>query len=391
MREQIEGRRLMSYIVNRKRGKNVYVYEVTRERDELTGKSRRKYRYVGILDPGTGEISTPRKERWSCGGTKCSLKPTIREIAAECACSPATVSRALHSDPGIGWATATKIKNKANAMGWVNKSEKKFPFLIVLPNHSMDLNAYTSMLLGALTNRLFAQGHSMMICFSDELGTIDERGFSGIFSIDFASHLAVFFAKNTTIPAVCLNDYSSPIDKIYSVSSDEFSGISLALNALVKAGHSHIALMQGKRTMCEKFRKEGFLKAAAERGVHALVFDENGSTIDDTLIQVLQSGATALILPGEGMTMPALMRAVKNLHLRIPEDFSCVTWEVEPFSAIQTPPLTTCKQDFAGIAEAAVAMMERLLAHKQDIRNVRIPYQFISRGSVARLSEKEES
>ncbi len=55
----------MSFIFNRKSGNSVYSYRITGYRDKETGKVRQKREYLGVLDPGTGEVSTPRRDKWA--------------------------------------------------------------------------------------------------------------------------------------------------------------------------------------------------------------------------------------------------------------------------------------------------------------------------------------
>ena len=47
--------------------------------------------------------------------------PTMKEIAARCGCSVATVSKALNGMPDIGPETAERIQAVAQEMGYVLK------------------------------------------------------------------------------------------------------------------------------------------------------------------------------------------------------------------------------------------------------------------------------
>ncbi|MCP3660675.1 MAG: hypothetical protein GY830_10360, partial [Bacteroidetes bacterium] len=46
----------MAFIRKRKQGNNVYAHEVTSYRDPLTKKVKQKTRYLGAIDPTTGNI-----------------------------------------------------------------------------------------------------------------------------------------------------------------------------------------------------------------------------------------------------------------------------------------------------------------------------------------------
>ena len=47
------------------------------------------------------------------------MMTTLKEIAARCGCSVATVSKALNAMPDIGAETAQRIRDIANEMGYV--------------------------------------------------------------------------------------------------------------------------------------------------------------------------------------------------------------------------------------------------------------------------------
>jgi len=54
----------MSFKTERKVGKSTYVYEVTGYRDK-DGRVKQHRKYLGVKDPKTGIVHSPRKERWS--------------------------------------------------------------------------------------------------------------------------------------------------------------------------------------------------------------------------------------------------------------------------------------------------------------------------------------
>ena len=54
----------MSYKVEQKIGGKIYVYEATNHWDKQKKQSRQTRKYIGVKDAGTGEVSTPRKNRY---------------------------------------------------------------------------------------------------------------------------------------------------------------------------------------------------------------------------------------------------------------------------------------------------------------------------------------
>ena len=54
----------MSYQIEQKNGDKVYVYEATYHWDSEKKRSQQTCVYLGVKDPKTGEVLTPRKDKW---------------------------------------------------------------------------------------------------------------------------------------------------------------------------------------------------------------------------------------------------------------------------------------------------------------------------------------
>ena len=80
----------MSYRIEQKNGNKIYVYEATNHWDPQKKRAQQTRVYLGVKDPRTGEILTPRKDKWkktqnfTCGVTYAIEKSTesnhLREI-----------------------------------------------------------------------------------------------------------------------------------------------------------------------------------------------------------------------------------------------------------------------------------------------------------------------
>lgn len=74
----------MSYKVEQKIGDKIYVYEATNHWDKKKKQSRQTRKYIGVKDPETGEVDTPRKKAWGVrmsmdAGAAHVLKKTAEE------------------------------------------------------------------------------------------------------------------------------------------------------------------------------------------------------------------------------------------------------------------------------------------------------------------------
>lgn len=82
----------MSFIFDRKVRGKVYSYRITGYREKKTGKVKQKREYLGVRNPETGEVTTPRKDRWAARNSvvsgvvhavdKCSSANRLKETLA---------------------------------------------------------------------------------------------------------------------------------------------------------------------------------------------------------------------------------------------------------------------------------------------------------------------
>src|SRR5699024_12274273 len=76
--------------------------------------------------------------------------------------------------------------------------------------------------------------------------------------------------------------------------------------------------------------------------------------------QLVEAGATAIVAGSDVMAL-GVLRAARQLGLRVPEDLSVVGGDDVPFMTFVDPPLTTVRMDVPGMSTAAVgAVMEEI-------------------------------
>ncbi|MBR7104345.1 MAG: LacI family DNA-binding transcriptional regulator [Lentisphaeria bacterium] len=375
----------MSYTVKRKRGSRIYLYEVTSVPDEKSGKPKKHYRYLGIFDPATENVSAPRKEKWSGnGGSSSGRKPALKAIARASAYSVSTVCKALKKDTRISSEAAEVIRETAAKMGWrPPAANQKYPILVVLPESRVIFDQYTIMLLNPLKEAVAQSGNSLIFCSADKLDGVDIRCISGVISIDYVRNLARFFPDKLTVPAVCLNDYSNSYEHIYAIVSDENSAFLSAVEHFWSLGHRKLALIQAQSTYCAKLRQQAFTEQVRRLGMDGMTFDFNELGFGGAVSEACRRGCSGIILPGESELLPFL-KAVKRLGLKVPEDISAVIWESR-FAGVIEPEYTSCEQDFKKMAAAAVDMIRRLQNNESGLTDIRIPYKFNLRRSVRKI------
>jgi DNA-binding LacI/PurR family transcriptional regulator len=165
-------------------------------------------------------------------------------------------------------------------------------------------------------------------------------------------------------------------ERIMTISVDNAAATAMAVEHLVALGHRSIALVSPPPyTLNRQDRLKGFLQAVAQAGIAGeLVIADATDTPPsdphgDTQLFELGRSAAARILAAPGKPTAAIaindMMAIgigiglKQLGLRIPDDFSLIGIDDIFFSAAHDPPLTTLRQPIQAMADAAV---QRILA-----------------------------
>ena len=318
---------------------------------------------------------------------------SIRKIAEATGFHASTVSRALNNHPKISARTAAAVLRAAEQFGF-RQERRRRTLAVVLPPSGARLSYYSISLLNALRFHAAGRGWLLDLVSSDQIEILNERFVSGILSFDYDNSLARRLGSRSSLPMVCINDSARHIEGVYSVFSDEYGAIRHAVEHLAGYGHRKIALLVNGNvdTACNLARRKAFEEL---RNLYALdgesvwrpgVFtDASGKRIgrlEGTVAELVTEGIPDLICTGESESLLSF-HAVSACGLRIPEDLSLVTWEQPDVSGFLSPPLTTCLQDFSGLASEALKLLESLMEGRSVKSDVSVDYHFLERGSVS--------
>jgi DNA-binding LacI/PurR family transcriptional regulator len=162
---------------------------------------------------------------------------------------------------------------------------------------------------------------------------------------------------------------------ISTISVDNAAATAMAVAHLVSLGHRSIALVTPPPfTLNRQERVRGFQQAVARAGIagEVVLADPSDAPSDphgDTQLFEIGRGAASSILAAPGKPTAAIaindMMAIgigvglKQLGMKIPQDFSLIGIDDIFFSAAHDPPLTTLRQPIQAMADAAV---QRILA-----------------------------
>jgi len=328
----------------------------------------------------------------------------IQEVAKEAGVSPSTVSRALNGFPGISEKTreriveiARKLNYRPNYRGQIltTQSTKNIGLLITditnpfFPELVMGAEEYASksgytVLLGN-TSESEEKETNYLDFFSR--GPVDGI----IISASRVSNEHIIMLAEDGLPIVVINR-TLEHPKISYVSTDMEKGGYLATMHLLRLGHSKIAFINGpKHSEVSQRRLEGYKKALKEAGV-----DYNSDLISFN-VPVSESGykeAIKLLCTGEAPTAIftyndvmafGVIRAAKELGIKIPEELSVVGFDDIFFSSFTDPPLTTIRQLKEELGRMAVELLFKLMEGERE--SLLIEPELIIRNTTSRREE----
>ncbi len=200
--------------------------------------------------------------------------PTIKEIAAACNVSIATVSKAMNDLPGIGRDTAKRVKEMAAKMGY----SPNFAARALKTNRSNNIGVLF------MNDKYGGLKHMHLACILDSIkNTAEESGYDLSFingKIDGKEMTYLDHCKYRNYDGViiCTVDYYAPevvelvssdipvvtIDYIFdgcgAVVSDNEKGMRDLTKYIIKQGHKKIAFIHGETSVVTRYRVASFLK-----------------------------------------------------------------------------------------------------------------------------------
>ncbi len=308
---------------------------------------------------------------------------SMKDIAAKCEVSVATVSKALNNQADIGASTRELIKKTAKEMGYLPNSQARalrtnrsynIGVLFVDEGRSGLTHDYFSKVLDSFKAVVEEHGYDLTFINCSKkrpahmsyLEHSRYRGFDGVViaCIDF-NDPEVLELSNSDIPLVTI-DFM--FNNRSSVISNNYAGMTSLVDYVVKQGHKKIAYVCGEDTAVTRNRLAAFYKVLEDNGIN--VPDEyvlQGSyrniekteELTDTLLK-LKDRPTCILYSDDYSAMGGL-NAIYRHGLRVPADISIAGYDGVNIASKIEPKLTTIRQDTDAIGESAALKLISLI------------------------------
>lgn len=335
---------------------------------------------------------------------------SMKDIAAACGVSVATVSKALNNHSDIGEETRALVRKTAKEMGY----HPNFSARALKTNKSYNLGVlYKENSGSGLTHDYFSQVLESFKVVAENRGYDITFLNNSRLRKDNMSYLEHSIYRGMDGVMIAIADYKDPevtellqsdlpvvtIDYVFngriSIMSDNEEGISKILEYVYSMGHRRIAYIHGEQYSAVTINRTS---------TYYQFLEKHGIPIREDYVREAKyrDSYTAGIITGELLALPKPptcilyaddfstiggMNAIKNMGLRVPEDVSIAGYDGIMIASQLQPPLTTYKQHTEKIgmeaAEKLISLIEKPKA--TVLKQYVVEGELIEGGSVGKI------
>jgi LacI family transcriptional regulator len=335
----------------------------------------------------------------------------MSDVARSAGVSLMTVSRVINNKGDVSPETRERVRQviedleyRPSGIARSLATQQTKTIGLVVPDVS---NPYFSGIAHGVAEIAYAEGLSVLLCDSEEnperefrlYQVLEEKRVDGVISC--ASRLAAedlqqalswhseVVLVNRMLEAGNRNDKGLHLASAGYVISDDFEGARLAVNYLLRRGHTCIGYLAGPpQSYGGRRRLIGYQETILAAGLplnpkiiyHCPPTVEGGHAQAVELLQC-QPDITALFCFND-MTAIGVLRACADLGRRVPEDLAIVGYDDIPMATWVAPALTTCNVPFHEMGRLATQMLiERLQGCDEDCHENIVQPRLVVRAS----------
>lgn len=197
------------------------------------------------------------------------------------------------------------------------------------------------------------------------------------------------------IPVVYTYSYTNN-DLDYSVNYDDYQGALKAVEYIIKQGHEKIAVITGSINTTPTYRRmQGYQDALMQHGItyrpnfiKATSWQYNDAYKECSVLLEQSEIPTAIFVMSDLMSY-AVINAIKDHGLRVPEDISVHGFDDLEFSSYVSPKLTTVRLPLKDIGRKACEMLTQVIEHNEPKEHqILLECSHIIRESVKNLNNE---
>ncbi len=329
---------------------------------------------------------------------------SLKDIAAECGVSVATVSKALNDLNDVGPDTKERVRATARKLGYLPNSSARtlktnrsynIGVLFVDEAQSGLTHDYFAHVLDSFKKVVEAQGYDITFINSTHnhnmtyLEHSRYRGVDGVViaCVDFFDPQVMDLIRSQ-IPVVTIDHV---FDYRIAVLSDNIQGMHDLVEYVCSKGHKKIAYIAGDDTSVTKNRVGSFYRSLEKRDINIpdeyLLYSSyrNPELAYDRTKKLLKlADRPTCIMYCDDYSALGGINAIREEGLDIPGDISVVGYDGSYIAQILEPKLTTLKQDTERIGRVAAEKLIHLIENPKTtlIQRMVIDGTLLEGGSV---------
>jgi len=323
--------------------------------------------------PSSETSAAPRRRRGSA---------TIASIAEETGVSVPTVSKVLNGRPDVAPDTRARVEAALERHQYRRRTPRASAesSLVELVFHQLD-SAWSIQIIQGVEAAAAAENVEVVL---SELGGEHRPPQHWLDNVVARRPLGVIFVLSgvdpgqrqqldaRSIPYVVVDTAGEPLPGVPTVGSNNWAGGLYATRHLLRLGHRRIAMISGPAdVLCSKARIDGFRTAHEEAGLtvdpelvrHGNFYVDGGFRHGIELLS--RPDRPTAVFAGSDMQALGVLRAARELRLRVPEDVSVVGYDDLPLAEWIGPSLTTVRQPLTDMAGTATRMLLGLARGEQ--------------------------
>ena len=327
--------------------------------------------------------------------------PTIIDVAERAGVSVATVSRIMNNRGPISEKTRKKVQKAMKELNYhpneiARALQKKKSQIIGLIVPIIDY-AFFSRLMEAIEETCQLNGYKLMICKSgadeeqekDMVAMLQANKVDGILLCSRVGDASIYTKYDLPIVSI-----DREIEKIPSVTSDNYCGGVLAAQSLIQAGCKHVLLFGGEvpEYMPMKLRNKGFLDECKKNGVKYTEYTLNeDDTLEekapDDLVDFLKKNSQidGIFVNGD-LLAARLFHALEEENINFIKNIPAVGFDGMEISNLIN--LTTVAQPIWEMGECAVDLLLKKIEGKMVPERSILPIELIERKSTLHYKKK---
>ncbi|MFA6714066.1 MAG: LacI family DNA-binding transcriptional regulator [Victivallaceae bacterium] len=322
------------------------------------------------------------------------MKADINTIARECGVSKATVSRVFTGRASVSTPVKERILKIARELNYAPQQVAAREVIAIIVE-SLDrigcYDVFRNILLTNLVGEIVRAGFLVNIIEARDIDKIlDSYTKTAVILLNDVEALKYKEKlNNMKIPLIAVGNI---LDNCHSICSDYYGEIALAIDYLVKNGHSKISIVVDNADIrAGRERQRGYTETMKKHGLSPMAsydYHPEKQSLIELMAIMIQDAPTATIICGESISNEAVY-ALNLLGVKVPEDLSVISFEKQKSSRWFSPPHTTIDQNVLKIVTESMILIKKILAaHLKEKIHKRLSCSLVIRNSVKNMNIK---